>query len=152
MMSDILEKRSGSLEFEPVSALNIRSLRSQISARETELAVLRSQLHDLESQNSFPKLDLPLELQEYKRYSRQMLVPQIGLKGQMKLKNAAVLIIGAGGLGCPAATYLAGAGIGRLGFVDGDTIDRSNLHRQTLYQESDIGALKVDCMKKRLTA
>jgi molybdopterin/thiamine biosynthesis adenylyltransferase len=70
--------------------------------------------------------------------------------GQIKLKKTRVLIVGAGGLGCPAATYLAGAGVGTLGFVDGDVVDISNLHRQILYTTADVGSPKVDCMERRL--
>ena len=64
--------------------------------------------------------------------------------GQLKLKNARVLIVGLGGLGCPAATYLAGAGVGVLSLIDNDTVSISNLHRQTLYIEEDVDRLKVD--------
>lgn len=65
-------------------------------------------------------------------------------QGQLRLKKASVLIIGAGGLGCPAAAYLSGAGIGRLGLVDGDVVEMSNLHRQILHSTSRIGMKKVD--------
>lgn len=64
--------------------------------------------------------------------------------GQLKLRSAKVLIVGAGGLGCPAALYLAGAGVGTLGLVDGDAVESSNLHRQVLHRTRNIGKLKVD--------
>jgi adenylyltransferase/sulfurtransferase len=64
--------------------------------------------------------------------------------GQLKLRSAKVLIVGAGGLGCPAAQYLAGAGVGTLGLVDGDTVESSNLHRQVLHRSKNVGKLKVD--------
>jgi adenylyltransferase/sulfurtransferase len=72
---------------------------------------------------------------EYLRYSRQLLMKDIGIDGQRKLKAAKVLIIGAGGLGSPAGLYLAGAGIGTLGFVDNDLVEESNLHRQIIHNE-----------------
>lgn len=64
--------------------------------------------------------------------------------GQLKLRSSSVLIIGAGGLGCPAALYLAGAGVGTIGLVDGDTVEQSNLHRQILHRTRNVGKLKVD--------
>ena len=70
--------------------------------------------------------------------------------GQLRLKNASVLVIGVGGLGCPAAAYLAGAGVGTLGFVDGDTVEISNLHRQILHSSGTVGMLKVDSAIKSL--
>ncbi|HWF43913.1 MAG TPA: molybdopterin-synthase adenylyltransferase MoeB [Candidatus Kapabacteria bacterium] len=90
--------------------------------------------------------------EEFTRYSRQMLLPEIGFEGQHKLRNARVCIIGAGGLGSPAALYLVAAGVGTIGLVDFDRVDRSNLHRQTLYSTSDIGRLKVEAAKDRLAA
>lgn len=85
-----------------------------------------------------------LSLEEYRRYGRQMILPELGKAGQMCLKSASVLIIGAGGLGCPCIAYLAGAGVGRLGIVDGDTIDLSNSHRQILHSPDLVGQLKVE--------
>lgn len=84
------------------------------------------------------------------RYSRQTILNNIGNGGQDKLLASSVLIIGMGGLGCPAAQYLVGAGVGTLGIMDGDTIHISNLHRQTLYHESDIGYSKVLKAKEHL--
>jgi sulfur-carrier protein adenylyltransferase/sulfurtransferase len=74
----------------------------------------------------------------------------VGLEGQGKLKSASVLIVGAGGLGTPSATYLAAAGVGRIGLVDFDVIEKSNLHRQVLYSEQDVGKSKADTARKRL--
>lgn len=89
--------------------------------------------------------------EEYLRYSRHLLVPEVGLDGQRKLKAAAVLIIGTGGLGSPSALYLAAAGIGRLGLVDYDVVDRTNLQRQILHGTSTVGELKVESARARLT-
>jgi sulfur-carrier protein adenylyltransferase/sulfurtransferase len=87
---------------------------------------------------------------EFARYSRHLIMPEVGLEGQSKLKSASVLIVGAGGLGTPSATYLAAAGVGRIGIVDFDTIEKSNLHRQVLYTEQDIGESKADVARRRL--
>jgi adenylyltransferase/sulfurtransferase len=87
---------------------------------------------------------------EFARYSRHIIMPEVGLEGQSKLKSASVLIVGAGGLGTPSATYLAAAGVGRIGIVDFDVIEKSNLHRQVLYTEQDIGKSKADIAKARL--
>ena len=88
--------------------------------------------------------------EEVTRYSRQLLLPEVGKEGQAKLKAAKVLVIGAGGLGCPALQYLAGAGVGTLGIIDDDIVAESNLHRQILYGSSDIGQYKALAAKARL--
>jgi len=85
------------------------------------------------------------------RYQRQIRLKDFGQAGQQKLANAKVLVIGAGGLGCPALQYLAAAGIGTLGIIDHDTVELSNLHRQILYTVNDIGRLKADCAAERLS-
>jgi len=84
------------------------------------------------------------------RYTRQIILPEIGQAGQEKLKRARVLIIGAGGLGSPAAFYLAAAGVGTLGLCDGDTVELSNLQRQILYSTRDLGRKKVTSAHKTL--
>lgn len=85
-------------------------------------------------------------------YSRQIALREVGAAGQEKLRQAAVLIVGCGGLGVPAMTYLAAAGVGRLGLVDGDRLEASNLHRQTLYSLADVGQPKVELAAARLRA
>lgn len=84
------------------------------------------------------------------RYSRQILLPEVGGKGQKKLLQAKVLIVGTGGLGSPIATYLAGAGIGKLGIVDSDDVEISNLHRQILYTSEEVGKKKALVARERL--
>ncbi len=86
------------------------------------------------------------------RYTRQMMMPEIGEEGQRRLAEARVLIVGAGGLGSPIALYLAGAGIGNIGLIDGDAVSVHNLQRQILYTEKEIGQKKVHCAQKRLEA
>lgn len=86
------------------------------------------------------------------RYSRQTMLPQIGPEGQERLRAARVLIVGLGGLGAPVATYLAGAGVGHIILCDPDTVSLSNLQRQTLYTEADLGKPKVECALRRLKA
>lgn len=84
------------------------------------------------------------------RYSRQIMLPELGAEGQKRLSASKVLLIGAGGLGSPIATYLTAAGIGFLGIIDADKVSESNLQRQTLYSEDEIGMSKVECARKRL--
>ncbi|CAG8429535.1 unnamed protein product [Penicillium salamii] len=124
------------------------SLRAQISATEEQLAGLKRDLAlaevQTESENQESGGRWPLLPEEYKRYGRQMIVSQVGLQGQLKLRSAKVLLVGAGGLGCPAAQYLAGAGVGTIGLIDGDTVEVSNLHRQVLHRTANVGKYKVD--------
>ena len=91
-----------------------------------------------------------LSAQQARRYSRQIVIPQIQESGQERIRNAKVLCIGAGGLGSPALMYLAAAGVGTIGIVDFDTVDETNLHRQVLFGQSDIGKKKVDVAKSKI--
>ncbi len=89
---------------------------------------------------------------ELARYNRHIIIPEFGMEGQQKLKNAKVLVIGTGGLGSPLLLYLAAAGVGTLGIVDFDVVDESNLQRQVLYSVDDVGRPKVDAAKDRILA
>lgn len=91
-----------------------------------------------------------LDNTQLRRYSRHLLLPEIGMEGQEKLLGASVLIVGAGGLGSPAALYLAAAGVGRIGLIDFDVVDASNLQRQVLYGTSDVGRPKIEAARERL--
>ncbi|KAL8901336.1 MAG: hypothetical protein Q9207_005250 [Kuettlingeria erythrocarpa] len=144
----------------------VNRLRSQIAQTESQLERLKRQLakaeeeqqenslkdpkHKLQHTNGDGQISLngeslwPLSAEDYKRYGRQLILPQIGLEGHVKLSAASVLIVGLGGLGCPAAAYLAGAGVGTIGLIDGDTVDASNLHRQIIHNTSTIGKYKVN--------
>ena len=90
--------------------------------------------------------------QEVARYSRHLIMPEVGMRGQLKLKEASVLCIGAGGLGSPVALYLAAAGVGRIGIVDFDVVDYSNLQRQVIHGTPDVGRPKLDSARDRLNA
>src|SRR3989454_616265 len=87
---------------------------------------------------------------EIKRYSRHLILPEVGMAGQLKLKQSSALIIGAGGLGVPLTQYLGAAGVGRLGIVDFDVIDETNLQRQVLYGTKDVGRKKIEVAKERV--
>jgi adenylyltransferase/sulfurtransferase len=103
--------------------------------------------HLMESTVSLPPLVEPageLSVDEVKRYSRHLIIPDVGMTGQKRLKNAKVLVVGAGGLGSPALLYLAAAGVGTLGIVDFDVVDESNLQRQIIHGVSDIGRPKAE--------
>ena len=93
---------------------------------------------------------MSLNDQQFMRYSRHLMMDDIGEAGQEKLLNAHVLIVGMGGLGCPVSLYLAAAGIGQLSICDGDTVDQSNLQRQVLYTSDHCGKPKVECARQRL--
>ncbi|GAB3134984.1 adenylyltransferase/sulfurtransferase MoeZ [Microbispora hainanensis] len=96
---------------------------------------------------SLPPLVEPaaeLTVDEVRRYSRHLIIPDVGMAGQKRLKNAKVLCVGAGGLGSPALLYLAAAGVGTLGIVDFDVVDESNLQRQVIHGQSDVGRLKAE--------
>ncbi|NEQ15798.1 MAG: molybdenum cofactor biosynthesis protein MoeB, partial [Moorea sp. SIO3E2] len=98
-----------------------------------------------------PNLDeIQLSKDEYERYSRHLILPEVGLEGQKRLKAASVLCIGSGGLGSPLLLYLAAAGIGNLGLVDFDVVDSSNLQRQVIHGTSWVGKPKIQSAKERI--
>ncbi|XP_050458228.1 adenylyltransferase and sulfurtransferase MOCS3 isoform X1 [Cataglyphis hispanica] len=113
----------------------IAELRALLHAKEVKLARLRREKQITQ--------EYGLNNDEICRYSRQLFLTEIGVQGQKKIKDGSVLIVGAGGLGCPAALYLACAGIGHIGIVDYDNVEINNLHRQLLYTETDVGTAKV---------
>ncbi|MGI0078422.1 MAG: ThiF family adenylyltransferase, partial [Nitrososphaerales archaeon] len=110
------------------------------------------QLQEEESQDDLPIEERPVKIspREYRRYGRHLIIPEVGLEGQRRLKAARVLIIGTGGLGAPSSLYLAAAGVGTIGLIDFDTIDETNLHRQILFSEKQLGKSKVQSAKERL--
>jgi molybdopterin/thiamine biosynthesis adenylyltransferase/rhodanese-related sulfurtransferase/molybdopterin converting factor small subunit len=93
-----------------------------------------------------------LTREEVQRYSRHLIMPEVGMDGQRKLKAGSVVCVGAGGLGSPAAMYLAAAGIGKLGIIDFDTVDASNLHRQIIYGTADVGRRKLEASGERIAS
>jgi sulfur-carrier protein adenylyltransferase/sulfurtransferase len=96
--------------------------------------------------------EVKLSKEEVQRYSRHLIMPEVGLDGQLKLKRARVLMIGTGGLGAPLGLYLAAAGVGHLGLVDFDVVDSSNLQRQVTFTTADVGKSKSEAAKARLSA
>lgn len=118
----------------------------ELELLKSENARLKAKITASEGSNKYPML-----LEEYSRYGRQMIVEDIGgVEGQIKLRNSKVLIVGAGGLGCPALLYLAGAGIGQIGIIDNDIVDTSNLHRQVIHSSNKVGMLKCESAKRAL--
>lgn len=97
--------------------------------------------------DSFPQ---DLSKEEIERYSRHLILPEVGLEGQRRLRNAAILLIGAGGLGSPLAMYLSAAGIGKLGIVDSDVVDASNLQRQVIHHSGDVGQPKIHSARRNI--
>jgi len=93
---------------------------------------------------------MKINLSQFKRFEKQIILKKIGLAGQKKISSANVLIIGMGGLGCPLLTYLAASGVGKIGIVDFDKVEISNLNRQTLFNPNDIGKFKVKQAKKAI--
>ena len=108
---------------------------------------MATKLEPLTSAQAEPKLSK----EEILRYSRHLIMPEVGMEGQLKLKQAKVLLVGAGGLGAPLGLYLAAAGVGRLGLVDFDVVDFTNLQRQVTFSTSDVGRPKLEAAQKRLS-
>jgi sulfur-carrier protein adenylyltransferase/sulfurtransferase len=103
--------------------------------------------------NGFPvELSSGLDAPQRSRYSRHLLIPEVGEQGQLKLLDSKILLIGAGGLGSPASLYLAAAGVGRIGIVDADVVDESNLQRQIVHSTERLGESKVDSAKRTIEA
>ena len=92
-----------------------------------------------------------LSKEEFKRYQKQVMVDDIGINGQINIKQSKVAVIGAGGLGCPVLQYLTSVGVGTIGVIDFDTVEASNLHRQTLYTTEDVGKPKVEIAIQKLS-
>lgn len=114
----------------------------EIQSKDEEIRRLKNEL----AQNKATSHASGLTKEDVERYSRQMILPGFGVAGQKALKAAAVLIVGAGGLGCPCAAYLAAAGVGKIGLLDYDVVESSNLHRQILHSEAKLGMAKVDSL------
>ena len=99
-----------------------------------------------------PPQETTLSNEEILRYSRHLILPEVGIEGQQKLKAAKVLLIGAGGLGAPLGLYLTAAGVGRIGIVDFDVVDSTNLQRQVIHSNADVGRKKIDSASEKMTA
>ena len=109
-------------------------------------------VNEIVPSKSTRRCEMPLTNEEILRYSRHLIIPEVGVEGQKKLKEGKVLLIGAGGLGSPLALYLAAAGVGTLGLVDFDVVDLSNLQRQILYGFWDVGRPKLESAREKITA
>ncbi|XP_017567358.1 adenylyltransferase and sulfurtransferase MOCS3 isoform X1 [Pygocentrus nattereri] len=143
---------------------DVLSLKQQLLEKDREIAALKKKLDQVQKQAKSLVADLqdsvsvlaPLKKntsltnEDIGRYSRQLVLPELGVKGQMSLSNTSVLVVGCGGLGCPLAQYLAAAGIGRLGLLDYDEVELSNLHRQVLHTEHTQGLPKAQSAAQAL--
>jgi adenylyltransferase/sulfurtransferase len=125
-------------------------LKARLEELQKENAALRARIQSgPATQNDEEPLVSGLSLHEYRRYGRQMIVPEFGaLDSQLALKNASILVVGAGGLGCPALLYLSASGVGKIGIVDSDEVDVSNLHRQVMHATDTVGTPKVQSAQK----
>ncbi|KAK2567560.1 Adenylyltransferase and sulfurtransferase MOCS3 [Acropora cervicornis] len=131
--------------------LELESLKNQLAQKEKEHCLSNGySTRPDPTCSEVPQLKERLCNKEILRYSRQLILPEIGVKGQIKLLNTSVLIVGAGGLGCPSAQYLAAAGVGCIGIVDYDTVEVSNLHRQVLHTEDRVNISKAESIKLQL--
>ncbi|XP_044257909.1 adenylyltransferase and sulfurtransferase MOCS3 [Tribolium madens] len=133
-----------------MSDIEIKTLETEIAALEKKLNEKKSRLQELKSKHISCPYSNVLTSEEIVRYSRQMIMPQICKSGQRNLKEGKILIVGAGGLGCPASLYLAAAGIGEIHILDYDEVELSNLHRQILHYETNIGLPKVQSVADKL--
>ena len=141
---------------EPVILYCAGGVRSALAARNLKDMGYRNPISLIGGFNGWKNAGLPFKVptvlseSQQIRYSRHTMLPDVGEEGQLKLLDGSVLLIGAGGLGSPAAMYLAAAGVGRIGIVDYDTVDVSNLQRQLLHGEKDVGRPKIDSAADRL--
>jgi len=92
---------------------------------------------------------MQIKLNHFKRFEKQIILKKIGIKGQKRILSSNVLVVGIGGLGCPLISYLAASGVGKIGIVDFDKVEFSNLNRQNLFEEGDLGKFKVVQAKKK---
>ncbi|XP_073247860.1 adenylyltransferase and sulfurtransferase MOCS3-like [Porites lutea] len=149
-MADELEGLRREIE---QKSLELESLKNLLALKEKEYAShALNGCPPASNSSSFiePRKKDKLNNRDILRYSRQLILPEIGVKGQIHLYNTSVLIVGAGGLGCPVAQYLAAAGVGCIGIVDYDTVEISNLHRQVLHTEGRVNIFKAESIKIQL--
>src|SRR2546421_572969 len=146
-------RRSRNRRRESRSADRVAQLTSETRRHAAELAFGTALHRRKGTLVSLPPLVEPaaeLTIDEIRRYSRHLIIPDVGVPGQKRLKNAKVLCVGAGGLGSPALMYLAAAGVGTLGIVEFDTVDESNLQRQIIHGTSDVGKSKAVSAKETI--